>query len=268
MKRIFTTLALLTAFAFGTLAQQRTTDVLAVWIKPDTGVLNTLPCNDSFQIEFLFINVGPATVTTSDTLFFVTPLTPTGRVNYFKSTAPVTAGDTIAHFAFKAKLSQIERLADPNDNYADVYKPFSNGNYAMYAGVQSFYNAATPPAGYLAIDTTGQPGAAATAVKIDCGTGIDDLFSGSPKQTLSPYPNPTNSKLSFKYNFQNASPATVRITDIAGRVVMVKDFGKQLGERELSVDVSALNNGMYYLELVTDNSRAISKITVAKQQLN
>lgn len=264
MKQIFTTLALLTAFAYGTSAQQRTTDVLAVWVSPDTGVLNTLPCNDSFDVEFLFINVGPGTVTTADTLFFINPLTPEGRVNYRPTTAPIAAGDTIVHYGFKAKLSQIQRLADPNDNYADVFTPFANGNYAMYAAIASFYNAATPPAGYLAIDTSGEPGAAATAVKIDCGgTGIDDLFAGSQKQTLVTYPNPAKDKLSFKYNFQNAA-ASVRITDIAGRVVLRKDFDKQSGARELSLDVSALNNGMYYLELVTDKQRSISKVTIAK----
>jgi hypothetical protein len=266
MKRIYMTVALLGALVTGAFAQ-RVTDVEAVWISPDTGVLNTIPCSDSFNLEFLFINRGPETITTADTFFFYAPFTPDGQVNYRVTTAAIPTNDTIVHYRFKYTRGQIQRLADPNDNFADVYPPFANGNYVMYGVVGGFTNAQTPPPNYLREDTTAasESGTAATAIKIDCGTsGIDDVFAGLDRQSLSVYPNPASGYVSFKYDFANHAMATVRVTDISGRVILVKDFGKQSGQKEISVDISSLNNGMYYLELVTDDKRATSKFTVQK----
>lgn len=244
-------------------AQQRKTGVRAYWITPDTAELTVVPCNDSFDLEFLFINAGPDTVRVTDTFFFFDPLTPDGRIMGEYFTAPVPAGDTIAHYKYKAKLSQIERLADPGDDYNDVFKPFSDGTYAIYCAGVSFYNAATPPAGYLQLDADIAPRAAAAGIKIDCKTGIDDLFTGRTAPGLAIYPNPASRTIAFKYNFANTG-ATVRVTDIAGRVVLDKDFGKQSGEREISLDVSGLTNGMYYVELITDKQRSVGKVSISR----
>ena len=261
MKRILTTLAVLAAFAFG--ASARTTAVKAVWISPDPSVLNTLPCNDSFTVEFLFINAGPETVTVADTFFFQAPFTPQGRINLRPTTAPIPANDTIVHYRFKTKISQLQRLADPNNNNTIVYPPFANGNYLMFIQAAGFYNATTAPAGALEMEENDDI-ADGAAVKIDCGgTGIDDLFGNTQKQALNIYPNPTTGKLNFKYNFDNTA-ASVRVTDIAGRVVMTQEFGKQSGVKEISLDVSALNNGMYFVELTAGGKQAVSKVTVQK----
>jgi hypothetical protein len=257
MKRIFTTLTLLAAFAFGASAQ-RSTELEAIWISPDTGVLNTLPCSDSFDVEFLYINRGPNDILVTDTFFFYGPFTPQGQVNYVVVDSTVKVDDTLIHYGFKMAIAEIELLAVDGGNFS--YPPFANGNYLMFSQAQGFYNAATPPTGYLELTNDA---AAGTAVKIDCGgTSIKDLF-GNNKQTLATYPNPTNNTVSFKYNFDNTA-STVRITDIAGRVVMTQEFGKQSGVQEISLNVSSLNNGMYFLELVAGKAQAISKFTVQK----
>lgn len=259
MKRILTTLAVLTAFAFG--ASARTTAVKAVWISPDPTALNTLPCNDSFEVEFLFINAGPETVTVADTFFFQAPFTPQGQINYAKTDAPIPTNDTIVHYRFKTKISILRRLA--NSSGTIVYPPFANDNYVMFTQAAGFYNAASLPPGALEMEDNDDIGDGGP-VKIDCGgTGIDDLFGNTQKQALNIYPNPTTGKLNFKYNFDNTA-ATVRVTDIAGRVVMTKEFGKQSGVKEISLDVSALNNGMYFVELTAGGKQAISKVTVQK----
>jgi hypothetical protein len=47
--------------------------------------------------------------------------------------------------------------------------------------------------------------------------------------------------------------------------LITKNYGKQsTGEKELTLDISALQNGMYYVELTADDKRAISKLTVRK----
>lgn len=263
MKRLITTAVLLTTMICGVFAQQRKAGVRAYWITPDTAELTVVPCNDSFDLEYFFVNVGPDTVRVTDTFYFFDPLTPDSKIMGEYVTAPVPAGDTIAHYKYRVKLLQIERLADPSDNYNDVFKPFSNGNYAIYCAAAGFYNAATPPAGYLQLDTAIKPSAAAAAIKIDCKTGIDDLFTGRTAPGLAIYPNPASRTIAFKYNFANTS-ATVRITDIAGRIVLSKDYGKQSGEREISLDVSGLTNGMYYVELITDKQRNVGKISISR----
>jgi hypothetical protein len=259
MKRIFTSIALLTAFAFGASAQQRTTELETLWISPDTGVINTLPCTDSFDVEFLYINRGPNDILVTDTFFFYGPFTPEGQVNYVVPDSTVKVNDTLIHYGFKMAVAEIELLASLTDG-SFLNAPFDDDDYFMFSQGQGFYNAQTPPAGYLELLDGASAG---TGVKIDCATGLTDLFGNSKKQTLVTYPNPTNGKLAFKFNFNN-TVASVRITDIAGRVVMTKEFGKQSGEKELSMDISTLNNGMYFLELTAGDVRAVGKVTVQK----
>ncbi len=57
--------------------------------------------------------------------------------------------------------------------------------------------------------------------------------------------------------------ATIRVSDITGRTVMLNETGKNsAGEHKFSVDVTALHAGTYFVELITEDKRGISKFTV------
>lgn len=261
MKKILTSLALLGAFAFGANAQ-RTTGVEGVWISPDNSAAYTIPCTDSFEIHFAYINRGPETVLATDTFFYFGPSTPEGRVNYtLHNNQPIAPNDTIANVRYKLTRSSIQRLVDESATEW-VFPPFANGNYIMFTQAGGFTNSATPPANVLEIDESSSAPIPADAlgIIINCAVSIKDAnFS---KSTLSIYPNPASSVISFETGVINGE-ATVRITDLTGRTVMVKDLGKQVeGTKTFTVDVATLTQGMYFVEFVNGTNKAISKVTI------
>ncbi len=56
-----------------------------------------------------------------------------------------------------------------------------------------------------------------------------------------------------------------RVSDITGRTILVKDFGKySAGVQTFSIDVSSLHTGTYFLEFITEDQRGLGKFTVQR----
>lgn len=75
-----------------------------------------------------------------------------------------------------------------------------------------------------------------------------ELFAG----TIRTYPNPVKNQLYVLYNAQSATKATLRITDVSGKIVHSQIVG--LSSNAVSVNVSGLGKGVYYVQLITDKS--------------
>lgn len=255
MKRIYVTLALLGLLTTGAYAQ-RYCDIETVLVTPTEGT--TLPCTGTFPIKYLFINHGPDAILASDTLVGLDPEIQnpeTGSFTY--GGEAVAAGDTLIGYDTLTSLALTGALINDAGDAFEL-APFADGNYKYFAWFLGFSDTTA------VIDTVESNNLSVHGIIINCGTGIADAVNGLDRTALFAYPNPANDKVSFKYSFK-AGNAAVRVTDIAGRVVMTQEFGKQTaGERTMTVDVSSLNNGMYYLELVTDDKRAITKLAIKR----
>lgn len=264
MKKILTLTAMVAGFAFGANAQ-RTCDIRVELASPLMADENTpfpLNCNstDSISETYFVINDGPDMVLPEDTILLGSPLT-TG-MNYFYANTGDTLkmGDTLT-FDRKIAPTQIKWLseADADNNLQEVLRSalVSGNNYVWIEIAQlSGYSAANPNSSDPdASNDNGQ-----TAVKWNCATGLNGLTKNN--SSLKVFPNPAYNQVSFTNDFATATTASVRITDIAGRVVKTMDLGKQnAGVKTYNVDIANLNNGMYYLELVTESTRSISKFT-------
>lgn len=257
MKRIFYSgLALFGILASASSVSAQTVDVAVVMISPSgtEASPSSIPCTDSFNYEFLLINKGPAAIGALDTVYFYSPFVGDGFANITAhGGVAIPADDTIVHYAGKMKRSQIVRLADPTDG-TWLFAPFANGTYFYGVQFAGFGNSSVITDG----DETNDGDAA--YVKIDCTTGIKDVnFS---KTALNIYPNPASNQISFTNEFKATGTAVVKVTDIAGRTVKTINLGKQnAGSKTFNVDIAELNNGMYYIELTTDDTRSISKFT-------
>lgn len=77
------------------------------------------------------------------------------------------------------------------------------------------------------------------------------------------YPNPAVNTLSLDYSADALANVNVRIMAITGHVLINKDLGRvNTGVQHFSFDVSALNSGMYLIQVTNDNGeQAISKFT-------
>jgi hypothetical protein len=82
---------------------------------------------------------------------------------------------------------------------------------------------------------------------------------------LEAFPNPTADRLSVRLDTPVAGRATLRLTDIFGRVVHQRPIETVVGSNRLELDLTALPTGNYLLT-VTDGERAGS-LRVAKRGL-
>ncbi len=245
MKRIFTTIALLGAFSFVASAQKTcdlklevTTDKTAIEFK------------DTARISIKLTNIGPGAIAITDTVFYGVK----GSSQVF--TIPLS---TIASGAF-VNFPNALYLANDSARTVDQTTTFC---FFLYKQSDIIHGTGGPNFANTYLDNvhTNDTSCVTITRKKKTGTSLFDLNAGV-KEALSIYPNPTHGALNFNFNFDKAATATARITDITGRTVLVKDFGKNsVGNHLFTVDVSALTKGTYFVEFIADERRAISKFT-------
>ena len=73
---------------------------------------------------------------------------------------------------------------------------------------------------------------------------INTIFSNA-------YPNPANNTVSFDYDMQNANSAAVAIYNMMGQEVVRQDLN--LGGSRVDINVSDLNEGVYFYSLIVNN---------------
>ncbi|WP_118952546.1 T9SS type A sorting domain-containing protein [Taibaiella helva] len=134
----------------------------------------------------------------------------------------------------------------PNQMFASIIAALSGNNFAKVDNVK-FGSGATDKC-----SVTNNP------------TGILELNGNHAAMTV--YPNPATGNINLDFSSDKASnKAVVRITDISGRTVALKELGAMpSGVHKVSVDVSSLRAGMYLIELNAGHQRATGKFTVAK----
>ena len=274
MKRIYITLALLGSFALGAQAQ-RHCDVELVHV---FGPLEntTVTCTQDFLSGYIFVNKGPDNILATDSFWVrdgnpeadkaykvvATGTVENGVVNDTVASPAVTVGvgDTIILYKWNDQVSRLKTLrstVSPNDYVYPDDIIFANGDY-LYPIEFLGFNIESE-----VVDTIIENNFTWNKITINCATGLNDLFKGQDKQKLNVYPNPARNSISFNYAFEKAMTATIRISDITGRTVLVKETGKNSsGEHKFNMDISALHAGTYFVELVTEEKRGISKFTV------
>ncbi|PSK94857.1 T9SS type A sorting domain-containing protein [Taibaiella chishuiensis] len=245
MKKIFTTIALLGAFSFVASAQKTCDLKLEV-----TANKTSVDFGDTARLSFKVTNNGPAAIATTDTIFY--GLKNTNRVFVFNLSA-IASGASV-------NFANVLYLANDSARAADqpidlCFFLFKQSEILHGQGMPAYANT------YLDNIHTNDTTCVTVTLKKKTGTAIFDVNAGT-KEALSIYPNPTHGSLNFNFNFDKAASATARITDITGRTVLVKDFGKtSVGNHLFTVDVSALTKGTYFVEFIADERRAISKFT-------
>lgn len=255
MKKFMTLAVIALGLSFSASAQRKC-DIQTLVNAPTIDPVVTLNCgnNDSLSLDFYFINLGPDSLIQFDTLWFANPGADVGYVNGAILNSTVRAMDTIS-VVFKLGYPEIKKFNDPNDLQSEIAKAdFASGTtYACLIGIDRVgsFNGEIE-------DTNDTNNYDAGLVKVDCTTGIKGLAKNN--STLKVFPNPANNQVSFTNDFAITTIANVRITDIAGRVVKTMDLGKQnAGAKTFNIDIADLNNGMYYLEVITENKRSINK---------
>lgn len=79
------------------------------------------------------------------------------------------------------------------------------------------------------------------------------------------YPNPANNEVNVSFRLKEAANVTIRVRDLAGRVVAESNEGLLTeGGHKSVVALNSLNAGMYFVELSANGAVASQKLVVAK----
>jgi len=82
------------------------------------------------------------------------------------------------------------------------------------------------------------------------------------KLDMNIYPNPANSKALLKVEADQPSSAELRILNLNGQTISVRSLELQAGEQEFAIPVSELANGMYMIQLKTENVTLSEKLQI------
>lgn len=96
----------------------------------------------------------------------------------------------------------------------------------------------------------------------DCVLPTDvDQLSAEGQQAISIYPNPASSFINLVLNTnEDLKQATVELFDISGR----KISSEKINTKAINIDVSSLDNGMYYIVVENDGRQYKDKIIISK----
>ena len=110
----------------------------------------------------------------------------------------------------------------------------------------------TPIGKWLTLDATSSSDRAKIQAAISIRKSVTSSIAPQPGmvQSFKLYPNPTSHQITLNFDLQNASDATVEVTDIQGKILYTKLCGRQpAGTNNISLDVSNYTTGVYIVSL-------------------
>jgi hypothetical protein len=87
---------------------------------------------------------------------------------------------------------------------------------------------------------------------------------GAGNGSFSIYPNPTAKMFYARLNGAGNEKANMKITDISGKVVMVRDLQLQTGMQNIPVDVATLSPGLYFVTVNNNGGCQTQKLVIMK----
>lgn len=86
--------------------------------------------------------------------------------------------------------------------------------------------------------------------------GVED---DTQEEHFSVYPNPATDAVNINLVLNNSENTVVNVLDVTGKVIQTINLGNVDGERNISVDLSEIPTGVYFIELNNSNGRTVKK---------
>lgn len=104
----------------------------------------------------------------------------------------------------------------------------------------------------------------AAGVKLNnIATNIEDIKTDA--SSLVVYPNPTSDIATVEFNLSTPNTVLLSVRDIAGKEVMVKDYGMlSSGVQKITIDAANLTNGIYFASMKIGEKVITKKISINK----
>lgn len=158
-----------------------------------------------------------------------------------------------------AMLAPVTLSIETQATQGSSYIPFANPNVINYQPDEGFYG--TDSIVYK-IAYQAEPTLFATAkvyfTVID-NSGINQLFVNGKVDV---YPNPAENQLNISFVAKEAVDLEIGLTDISGRAIMQDRHSAAQGVNKISLDLSGVSRGVYFLSISDGNSSMSGKVMV------
>lgn len=141
-------------------------------------------------------------------------------------------------------------------------------SWASFTIPLKYYSGKTPDSAMVILSSSGATGAVAGSYMY-----IDDLaLTGSVPSSVTTvsntasetaiYPNPASTKTTLFCSRNNAGKMSVTITDLTGKVIRQIDTKTAHGINEISIDLSGIAQGMYFVNAIDEQGTETKKLII------
>lgn len=109
------------------------------------------------------------------------------------------------------------------------------------------------------------PAAPGELIRVGYTLHIQTEYAGIDEVTDQPfslmcYPNPTNDQLTIQFESLDQGEVSLTIYDVNGRLVAEQQYAGLYGKQQLKFDASDWTNGMYFVTLTVNDTKAYAKV--------
>ena len=90
------------------------------------------------------------------------------------------------------------------------------------------------------------------------------IFNTKEEIAAKLYPNPATDVAQVELNLDEATNVAINVIDVTGKVVATRNYGIVQGNQVFPINVGNFNNGIYLVQINTDNGSTTRRLTVAK----
>lgn len=95
------------------------------------------------------------------------------------------------------------------------------------------------------------------------GVGLNDANENIFQSII--YPNPTNNSATLSLELTNSCQATISVVDIMGKeVIRLNNQNLKAGRNDVQLNVQSLEQGTYFVRVISNNGMTTNKLTVVK----
>ncbi|HKR05576.1 MAG TPA: PKD domain-containing protein [Bacteroidia bacterium] len=113
---------------------------------------------------------------------------------------------------------------------------------------------------YYRLTQTDYNGRISSLGTIAAGCKKDNWSNGS----VLIYPNPVSDNLSVDFNLQNEESVRLSLTDMAGRLILSRDYSFETGLHKIALNLSNLSAGAYQVSFTSNSGQVVKKVFKGK----
>ncbi len=201
-----------------------------------TTAAGTIPCVKPFDTRAVNIGTNSATIKWNPIVS-----ADTFKVRYAKASLGAPYNYSYMTVSGTPNIDSIDIASlTPNELYVFSVQTICNGARSRYSNDENFTTLAVP---------------ATTPVRLNNQVSANSLG-------FNVYPNPTSGSTTLEMKSQVSGTYLIRISDISGRVVLTQNGIITKGINQLSLELDALNKGMYLINLEFEDQRVSSRIVL------